>query len=307
MELDEQPDGQRVDVNLAGLRSGRPLVAVTMGDPAGVGPELCLRLLRDASVLAECQPVIFGDAGVLRRVAEALGWPFDEAWVWGGLEEAGSQSGGIWHLPGPEMPDVWQPGVFTAETGAASFRYIEQAIAAVRDRRVSAVTTGPINKTALHAAGIEFPGHTEIFAERTGAEKWCMMQWSEVVTCTFVTCHVGYAEVPALLGCERILDVIELTAAALRGLRAAFPVEAAAGRLPDDMAISSDGIVELVIGALPGWHFNIHGRARHSPGSWSCSLRRSDLLDDDEILGTGEARSLHQAVLAAVIRVAAWR
>lgn len=100
---------------------------------------------------------------------------------------------------------------------------------------------------------------------------------------------------------------MELTADALRGLRAAFPGEVVAGRLPDGMAISSDGIVELVIGALPGWHFNIHGRARHSPGSWSCSLRRSDVLDDDEILGTGEARSLHQAVLAAVIRVAAWR
>jgi 4-hydroxythreonine-4-phosphate dehydrogenase len=223
MELDAQPVDQRVDVNLAGRRAGRPLVAVTMGDPAGVGPELCLRLLRDESALADCQPVIFGDADVMRRVAEALRWPFDEAWVWGGLEEAGSQSGGIWHLPGLEMPDVLQPGVFTAATGAASFRYIEQAIAAVRDRRVSAVTTGPINKTALHAAGIEFPGHTEIFAERTGAEKWCMMQWSEVVTCTFVTCHVGYAEVPALLGRERILDVIELTAAALRRLGVADP------------------------------------------------------------------------------------
>jgi hypothetical protein len=100
---------------------------------------------------------------------------------------------------------------------------------------------------------------------------------------------------------------LDLTAAVLRGLRAAFPTEAAAGHLPDGMAISSDGIIEMVIGVMPGWHFNIHGRARHSPGSWSCSLRRSDVLDDDEILGTGEARSLHQAVLAAVIRVAAWR
>ena len=99
----------------------------------------------------------------------------------------------------------------------------------------------------------------------------------------------------------------DLTAAALRGLRAAFPTEAAAERLPADKGISSDGIVELVIAALPGWHFNIHGRARHNPGSWSCSLRRSDVLDDDEILGTGEARSLQQALLAAVIRVAARR
>lgn len=100
---------------------------------------------------------------------------------------------------------------------------------------------------------------------------------------------------------------MDLTASTLAGLRAAFPTEAAAGHLPDGMDVSSDEIFELVIRALPGWHFNIHGRARHSPGSWSCSLRRSDVLDDDEILGTGEARSLLQAVLAAVIRVAAWR
>jgi 4-hydroxythreonine-4-phosphate dehydrogenase len=83
---------------------------------------------------------------------------------------------------------------------------------------VAGVTTGPINKGALHAAGIDFPGHTEIFADRLGATRWCMMQWSEVVTCTFVTCHVGYADVPALLTRERILEVIELTADALRRL-----------------------------------------------------------------------------------------
>ena len=100
---------------------------------------------------------------------------------------------------------------------------------------------------------------------------------------------------------------MDLTASVVRGLRVAFPTEAAAGHIPDGMDLSSDAIIELVILALSGWHFNIHGRARHSPASWNCSLRRSDVLDDDEILGTGEARSLHQAVLAAVIRVAAWR
>lgn len=99
----------------------------------------------------------------------------------------------------------------------------------------------------------------------------------------------------------------DLWAQAVQGLRAAFPAEAAAGHIPDKLGRESDAIIEVVVRALPGWHFNIHGRARHSPGSWSCSLRRSDVLDDDEILGTGEARSLLQAVLAAVIRVAAWR
>jgi len=204
-------------------RGRRPVVAVTMGDPAGVGPELCLRLLGDAAVLSECQPVILGDADVLRRVAEHLSWPFDEAWVVGGLDEVGEAAAAIWHLSWPGLAESLRPGHFTAETGAASFHFIERAIEVVQGRRAAAVTTGPINKGALHAAGIEFPGHTEIFAARTGAKRWCMMQWSEVVTCSFVTCHVGYAEVPALLTRERILEVIELTVEALRRLGVAEP------------------------------------------------------------------------------------
>ncbi|MEZ0274617.1 MAG: 4-hydroxythreonine-4-phosphate dehydrogenase PdxA, partial [Roseimicrobium sp.] len=88
---------------------------------------------------------------------------------------------------------------------------------------IAAVATGPLNKEALHMAGIDFPGHTEIFAARTHAARWCMMQYSEEITCTFVTVHVGYSEVPALLTLERILDVIELTAAALQRIRGTAP------------------------------------------------------------------------------------
>ncbi|MFN0130141.1 MAG: 4-hydroxythreonine-4-phosphate dehydrogenase PdxA [Verrucomicrobiales bacterium] len=203
--------------------SALPLIAVTMGDPAGVGPELCLRLLRERAVLALCRPVVIGDADVLRRVADVLSWPFDEAWVVNGLEEAPSMPTAIWHRPVPGLPEMLRPGHFTAETGAASFHFIEEAITAVQDRRVAGVTTGPINKGALHAAGIEFPGHTEIFAQRTGSKRWCMMQWSEVVTCTFVTCHVGYADVPGLVTPERVLEVIELTDSALRRLGVESP------------------------------------------------------------------------------------
>ena len=75
----------------------------------------------------------------------------------------------------------------------------------------------------MHAAGINFPGHTEIFAARTNAARSCMMQYSEEITCTFVTVHVGYHEVPGLLTKERILDVIELTAASLKQLRGREP------------------------------------------------------------------------------------
>jgi 4-hydroxythreonine-4-phosphate dehydrogenase len=214
-----RPENQEAPNEAAGMVITKgPVIAVTMGDPAGVGPELCLRLLRESSLLAACRPVIFGDADVLRRVSDALNWPFDETWVGATLEEAADGPGGIWHLSVPGLAETLRPGHFTAETGRAAFHYIEAAIAAVQERQVAGVTTGPINKGALHAAGIDFPGHTEIFAERTGASRWCMMQWSEVITCSFVTCHVGYAEVPGLLTRERILEVIELTAAALRQL-----------------------------------------------------------------------------------------
>jgi 4-hydroxythreonine-4-phosphate dehydrogenase len=112
-----------------------------------------------------------------------------------------------------------EPGQFDAATGRASYHYIDRAIDAATDGRVAAVVTAPINKEALRAAGIDLPGHTEIFAQRTSATRWCMMQYSDQITCSFVTVHVGYADVPHLLTVERILEVIELTAAAIRQIR----------------------------------------------------------------------------------------
>jgi 4-hydroxythreonine-4-phosphate dehydrogenase len=89
-----------------------------------------------------------------------------------------------------------------------------------------------LNKEALNAAGVKFPGHTEIFAHRTGAEHWCMMQYSEEITCTFVTVHCGYAEVPRLLTTKRILEVIELTSDGLRRIRGRSPVIVVCGLNP---------------------------------------------------------------------------
>jgi len=89
--------------------------------------------------------------------------------------------------------------------------------------QVAAVTTGPINKEALALADIHYPGHTEMFAERCAVNRWCMMQYSEQITCTFVTVHVGYADVPRLLTIPRILEVIELTAEGLQKIRGSKP------------------------------------------------------------------------------------
>lgn len=202
-----------------------PIIAITMGDPAGVGPELCLRLLSEETIAKECLPVIFGDAGILRRVASATGLPFVAPIVsasqWAGGVIPAQPS--VLDLQCIEDADAIIPGQVDRQCGDAAFRYVIASIDAGLAGRVAAVATAPLNKEALHAAGHRFPGHTEIFAERMNAERSCMMQYSELVTCSFVTVHVGYHEVPNLLQPQRIVDVIDLTHEALVRIRGRKP------------------------------------------------------------------------------------
>jgi len=202
----------------------KPVIAITMGDPAGVGPEICLQALKDPSVLKSCVPVIFGDADILSRCAEALGekctYPVISDTNLTSLKLV--QDPCILHVAGMDQ-QYFQPAKVNARTGQASYQYIQKAMDAALGGSVAAVTTAPINKEALHKASIPYPGHTEMFAARAGSERWCMMQYSEAITCTFVTVHVGYAEVPKLLTKERILEVIELSAENLQRIRQRHP------------------------------------------------------------------------------------
>jgi len=203
----------------------RPRIAITMGDPAGIGPEICLQLLNHAATAAPCVPIVFGDASVLRRVAQKLGLAFIAPVIpkadWPNRSR---------NLHGPsvlDLPcldaDAIASGRVDARCGEAAFQYVLAAIRAGLAGEVDAVATGPLNKEALHAAGHNYPGHTEIFAEHMRAERSCMMLTSSELTCSFVTVHVGYVEVPRLLNVQRILDVMELTADALRRMRGREP------------------------------------------------------------------------------------
>jgi 4-hydroxythreonine-4-phosphate dehydrogenase len=200
----------------------RPRIAVTMGDPAGIGPEVCLRLLHEPSVLEMCVPIVFGDADVLTRVAEACRIPCPSYTVidsasWPSTYREISDAS-VLDLKAISA-DAIRPGHVNRATGAASYKYIEASIAAALAGVVDAVVTGPIHKEALHAAGVPYPGHTEIFADKTGAARNCMMLTSSELTCSFVTSHVGYRDVPALLSIDRIVEVIELSNEALVRLR----------------------------------------------------------------------------------------
>lgn len=212
----------------------KPRIAVTMGDPAGIGPEICLKLLEHAEVARVCTPIVFGDLSVLKRVATRLGREFTApVYEWTDWTE---------HADGVTAPSVLdlkilngsdvEPGKVNARCGEAAYRYVLASIDAGLGATVAAVATAPLNKEAMHAAGHRYPGHTEIFAERMQAARSCMMLTSPELTCSFATVHVGYHEVPGLLSVERIVDVIELTAAAMQRLRRRAPVLVVCGLNP---------------------------------------------------------------------------
>lgn len=224
-----------------------------MGDPAGVGPELVLRALANEELKSVCRLVVFGDVALLGQCAKVTGLPpavgrivSPAEFLSHGVPENAEQAEQAEQAERPVQAeqailvdhaglidlDKFVPGRVDPACGGASFAYIQSSIDAVLAHRVAGVTTGPINKEATHAAGISFPGHTEMFAERAAIGPWCMMQYSPEVTCTFVTVHCGYAEVPALLTEQAVLETIELTSQALKRLHGREPHIAVCGLNP---------------------------------------------------------------------------
>jgi 4-hydroxythreonine-4-phosphate dehydrogenase len=181
-----------------------------MGDPAGIGPEVCLKAIRRWTGAA-LAPIVFGDGGVFERLGKASGLtvpPVTDSWE-EAIDLAGSAGAAIFHIEA--LGDDFQPRRVSAATGRASYCYIVKAIEAALAGRASAIVTGPIHKEALRDAGIPYPGHTEIFAALTHAPRACMMLTSETLTCSFVTTHVGLCDVPEMISTPRVLDVLELT------------------------------------------------------------------------------------------------
>ncbi len=204
-----------------------------MGDPAGIGPELCAPLAGIAAVKDICTPFIFGDTRVISLAAGGQGELLTPKPLTVRDLETGSGFADFEYVDVPALVADWHnPGTVDAATGQASFNYVTAAIDAALAGHVDAVVTGPINKEAWQAAGITYPGHTELFAERAASEKFCMMMTSPAFSCSLVTTHVGYHEVPALLTTERITEVIELTHESLQRILGRNPRLAVLGLNP---------------------------------------------------------------------------
>jgi len=216
------------------MNNQRPILGLTMGDPAGIGPEICLRALGEPRVLEHCTPVLFGDVAVLGRVAKTANIPATKY-----RTAPVADFSALFHASEPVVVDCGAidattivPGQISAACGKAGYTYIEHAINAALAGKIDGVVTAPIHKESLSLSGAKFPGHTEIFTALTGTKRSCMMLYSDVLTVSMCTTHIGYHEVPDKLSVERVLNVIELTAQAMRQLRGREPLIGVCGLNP---------------------------------------------------------------------------
>jgi len=177
-------------------RSAVPLIAVTMGDGAGVGPEVIVGALLDPSTSAMCRPVVIGDAARLRQAADILKVDADVvavATVTDAVFEPGRINVIDLGLLPPDLP--W--GELSAVAGDAAFHYVRVASELAVAGEVQAICTAPLNKEALHAGGHIYPGHTELLAELTGTPEVSMMLSSPTVRVIHVTTHIGLIDAVA--------------------------------------------------------------------------------------------------------------
>jgi len=210
----------------------RPVIAITVGDPGGIGPEITAKALALPEIYEICRPLVIGDSGLMCEAARIAGVDL-------GVRAVAHPAEGTYHLGVMDVLDMQnvdlaqlQYGKVTKLGGAACFQYITKGIALALQSEVDAVCTGPIHKEAVNLAGHHYAGHTEIFADYTKTRDYCMMLIDRNFRVSHVTTHVALSQVPELVKKERVLRVIELTHQAVQKLGVANPRIAVAGLNP---------------------------------------------------------------------------
>jgi 4-phospho-D-threonate 3-dehydrogenase / 4-phospho-D-erythronate 3-dehydrogenase len=214
------------------MTDARPVLAVTMGDPAGIGPEIAVRALLLREVREISRSFLIGDARVFERALGVCGLSASLNRI-AGPEDLADRDGVIDVMHQQTVdPDVLQIGTVQALGGEAAYAAIRTSIELAMAGRVAGVATTPINKESLKAAKIPFIGHTEMFAEHTGAREEMTMFTISGLKIFFLTRHVSLSEACRLITRERTLKGIENAVKALRQLGIETPHLAVAALNP---------------------------------------------------------------------------
>ncbi len=200
---------------MPGQGESRPLIGITMGDPAGIGPEIIVKTLTDSQIYDRSRPIVLGDYAVLSEALERAASQ-QRIRVVEGLSGAGENPREIdlvvvSHLQKGSIA----PGHPTAEGGKAMVRAVFQAVEMAQKREIQAMVTCPISKVLMQQVGYAYEGHTQLIADKTGTEDYVMMLAGERLRVVLVTIHCGLKEVPGLLNREKVFRTIRVTARAL--------------------------------------------------------------------------------------------
>lgn len=210
----------------------KPILGITIGDPGGIGPEVCAKALNDPNIYTICRPLLIGDAAIM---ADAISFckldlktnscrqVSDGRFSYGTLDVLD-----LCNMPLTEL----RHKTVTAAQGKASFEYIDRAITLALEKTIDGTVTAPINKAAINAGGFHYAGHTEIYGDKTKTTDYAMMLADENFRVTHVSTHVSLRQACDRVKTERVLKVIQLTNETLKRLNIKSPRIAVAGLNP---------------------------------------------------------------------------
>jgi 4-hydroxythreonine-4-phosphate dehydrogenase len=211
------------------LKKKKPVIGLTMGDPNGIGPEIIVKALSELNSRVDWHPIVFGDAWVFEEIVRKLG---------SNIKFKICED--LAHLPtGPCIVDLkvhsggnWSPGQISAWGGESAFRFLKVAIKAALANQIDAITTAPLSKVALHMAGHNFPGHTEILSALSNGAPPIMMLTVDGLRAVHVSTHIPLRKAIEQLQPKRILEVAQVTHAALIQMNIEHPRLALPGLNP---------------------------------------------------------------------------
>ncbi|KEO74245.1 4-hydroxythreonine-4-phosphate dehydrogenase PdxA [Anditalea andensis] len=187
-----------------------PIIAITMGDPAGIGPEIILKSFADAGLYEKCRPLVVGDAGTIALMEEKLQKNISINPI-SAVKDAKFQNGtmDVFDLKNVNLDEL-EYGKVSIMAGNAAFEAVKKAIELALAEEVDATVTAPINKESINMAGHHYSGHTEIYAEFTGTDKFAMLLVEKNLRVIHATTHVALREACDLIKKNRVKDVIKL-------------------------------------------------------------------------------------------------
>jgi len=242
----------------------KPIIGIPMGDPAGIGPEIVVKSLRNEKIYDVCRPLVIGDAKVIQKAAQICNMDTKINIITASGE--GKYNTNIINVIdlGNINLDIFEYGTVHAQNGRAAYEYIKKSVELAQKSEITSIATTPINKPALKAAGVDFIGHTEILASLTKTEDPLTMFEVRGMRVFFLTRHVALKRACEMVTKERLLDYINRCTDALKSLGITEGTMAVAGLNPHsgDNGLFGTEDAEFIrpaVLAAKGQGFNVEG------------------------------------------------